>query len=83
MSLFGDAIILNWLAFNKVEFNSRRFELVSPGSEYWRYVTPALIHFGLFTFCSTDFGFGSSVVASSWTRLYFYTQFISGRFHWR
>jgi membrane associated rhomboid family serine protease len=47
MSLFGDAIILDWLAFNKVEFNGRRFELVSPGNEYWRYVTPALIHFGL------------------------------------
>ena len=47
MSLFGDAIILDWLAFNKVEFNGRSFELVSPGSEYWRYVTPALIHFGL------------------------------------
>ena len=25
MSLFGDAIILDWLAFNKVEFNGRRF----------------------------------------------------------
>ena len=45
MNLFGDAIILDWLAFNKVEFNGRSFQLVS-GSEYWRYVTP--VHsFGL------------------------------------
>ena len=47
MGLLGDAAVLDWLAFNKVEFNGRRFELVSPGAEYWRYVSPALIHFGL------------------------------------
>lgn len=47
MGFLGDAAVLDWLAFNKVEFNGRRFELVSPGAEYWRYVSPALIHFGL------------------------------------
>ena len=47
MALIGDSLVLDWLAFNKVEYNGRRFELVSPGSDYWRYVSPALIHFGL------------------------------------
>ena len=47
MEVFGDSIVLDWLAFNKVEYNGRRFELVSPGTDYWRYVSPALIHFGL------------------------------------
>ena len=30
MEVFGDSIVLDWLAFNKVEYNGRRFELVSP-----------------------------------------------------
>ncbi len=47
MEVFGDSIVLDWLAFNKVEYNGHRFELVSPGTDYWRYVSPALIHFGL------------------------------------
>lgn len=47
MEVFGDAIVLDWLAFNKVEYNGRRFELASPGADYWRYVSPAVIHFGL------------------------------------
>ena len=84
MSLFGDAIILDWLAFNKVEFSGRRFELVSPGSEYWRYVTPALIHFGLIHILFNGlwiWEFGSRLELRLGS--IFYTQFISGRFHWR
>lgn len=47
MEMVGESIVLDWLTFNKVEFDGRRFELVSPGSDYWRYVSPALIHFGV------------------------------------
>ena len=47
MATLGDAVILDWFAFHKVEFNGRRFELVDPGAQYWRYVSPALVHFGL------------------------------------
>ena len=47
MEVLGDAIVLDWLAFNRVEYNGRSFSLVSPGTDYWRYVSPALIHFGL------------------------------------
>jgi GlpG protein len=47
MEVLGEAVVLDWLAFNKVEYNGRRFELVSPGTDYWRYVSPALVHFGV------------------------------------
>ena len=34
MATLGDAVILDWFAFHKVEFNGRRFELVDPGAQY-------------------------------------------------
>ena len=45
--LLGKPFVLDWLAYTPVEFTGRRFELVPPGDQYWRYITPVFVHFGL------------------------------------
>ena len=40
----GKPFVLDWLAYTPVEFTGRQFELVPPGDQYWRYITPVFVH---------------------------------------